>query len=83
MKLFSAIFFSTILGLILFYFNFFGIIIAFGIIAGSLFYGISKLLSINEKLAMISKHLDIKEEKVEVTDEEIERELESFSKNGG
>lgn len=83
MKLFGAIFFSTILGYILIPFNVFGIAIAFGIIAGSLFYGISQLLSIKEKLAMISKHLDIKEEKVEVTDEEIERELESFSKNGG
>ncbi|CDO03399.1 hypothetical protein BN988_01911 [Oceanobacillus picturae] len=83
MKLFGAIFFSTILGYILIPFNVFGIAIAFGIIAGSLFYGISQLLSIKEKLAMISKHLDIKEENVEVTDEEIERELESFSKNGG
>ncbi|AVQ99998.1 hypothetical protein OBCHQ24_13585 [Oceanobacillus iheyensis] len=83
MKLFGAIFFSSILGYILLHFNVFGIVIAFGIIAGSLFYGISQLLSIKEKLTMISKHLDLKEEKVEVSDEEIERELESFSKNRG
>ncbi|WP_042222247.1 hypothetical protein [Oceanobacillus manasiensis] len=79
MKLFGAIFFSTILGYILIPFNVFGIAIAFGIIAGSLFYSISQLLSIKDKLTMISKHLEIKEENIRVSNEEIERGLDNSS----
>lgn len=77
MKLVLSVILSSILGLILFLLGIPGVVIAFGIIAGSLFYGLYLLLSMREKLTSVVKHLDIKEEEVpQLSNEEIERDLE-------
>ncbi len=79
MKLIVSILVSTLLGLILFMLGLPGGIIAFGIIAGCLFYGIYLLLSLRDQLAGIANHFHIKEEEEgdKISNEEIERELES------
>lgn len=77
MKLVLSVILSSILGLILFLLGIPGVVIAFGIIAGSLFYGLYLLLSMREKLTSVVKHLDIKEKEVpQLSNEEIERDLE-------
>ncbi|AIF42843.1 hypothetical protein [Virgibacillus sp. SK37] len=79
MKLIVSILVSTLLGLILFMLGLPGGIIAFGIIAGCLFYLIYLLLSLKEQLDSIANHFHIKEEEEgdNISNEEIERELES------
>lgn len=52
-NLLSSIFFSSILGLILLFLHIPGAVIAFGIIAGSLFWGLYLLVDIREKLSKI------------------------------
>lgn len=52
-NLLSSIFFSSILGLILLFLHIPGVVIAFGIIAGSLFWGLYLLVDIREKLSKI------------------------------
>ena len=59
-NLLSSIFFSSILGLILLFLEIPGAVIAFGIIAGSLFWGLYLLVDIREKL---SKILELSENK--------------------
>lgn len=76
MKLLLAIIISTILGLILFSLNISGVVIAFGIITGSLFWIVYKLMLIEEKLFYLTEHLHVKEEVEQLSNEEIERELE-------
>lgn len=77
MKLLSLIVLSSILGFILFSLGIPGLIIAFGIIAGSLFWGLYLLISIKEKLSSVARHLDISYEEVgQLSNEEIEKELE-------
>lgn len=51
--LLPSIFFSTILGYILLNLQIIGAVIAFGIIAGSLFWGLYLLVDIREKLNKI------------------------------
>lgn len=63
-NLLSSIFFSSILGVILLIFHLPGAVIAFGIIAGSLFWGLSLLVDIQEKLSKIAKHLNVKDEEI-------------------
>lgn len=52
-NLFASIFLSSILGVILLFLNIPGAIIAFGIIAGSLFWGLSLLVDLRNKLSLI------------------------------
>jgi hypothetical protein len=54
-----------------------GAVIAFGIIAGSLFLGLYLLVNIQANLSKIAKHLNVKEEEIaKISDGEIEKELE-------
>lgn len=77
LHLFFLILLSSILGFVLFDLGFIGIGIAFGIIVGLLIWGIYQLEDTKDKIAKISKHLNIlDEEELVVSDEEIERELE-------
>lgn len=52
-KLLSSIFLSSILGLILLFLHIPGAVIAFSIIAGSIFWGLYLLVDIREKLSKI------------------------------
>jgi hypothetical protein len=69
-----SIFFSSILGLILLFLGIPGAVIAFGIIAGSLFMGLYLLVDLQEKLTKVTDHLTLKEQEVKevikVSDEE-------------
>ena len=52
-NLFASIFLSSILGVILLFLHIPGAIIAFGITAGSLFWGLSLLVDLRNKLSLI------------------------------
>lgn len=54
-NLFLSIFLSTILGVVLLFMQIPGIVIAFGIIAGSLFWGLSLLSDIHKRISTITE----------------------------
>lgn len=58
-----------------------GIVVGFGIIVGTLFWGVYLLEDVREKLSKVSKHLNVKVDEIApLSDEEIEKELENGDK---